>query len=364
MWSEERAWDWYRSVPFPRGTNFIGKDCANRRDMWQSWGREERLREAEREIALSEELGFNSVRVILDFDVYLQEPESFLSVLEEYLRIFARHRHTAMIVLAHEAELPRGPEEPFVPKPLGEQEYALGYHMGRRPLTPEEAAKSPYHWLERAELVRPFLQMVADVVTRYRDDPRVLCWNVYNEPGIVIGARSVPLLEKLFALIREIGPVQPLTADVWRGMKDGAPATAEERWALAHSDVVSFHSYARFPSFARTCEELQKAGRPMFCTEWLHRINHNDVDEVYPFLHYARIASYCWGFVLGKTQTNEPWDVLWEHYEKDRNVGYDFTKWQHDLFRPNFRPYDPREIELIRQYNTYADERDRREGRL
>jgi len=33
------------------------------------------------------------------------------------------------------------------------------------------------------------------------------------------------------------------------------------------------------------------------------------------------------------------------------------TKWQHDLFRPSLRPYDPREIELIKTYNKKADER-------
>ena len=33
----------------------------------------------------------------------------------------------------------------------------------------------------------------------------------------------------------------------------------------------------------------------------------------------------------------------------------DITKWQHDLFRPNLRPYNPAEIELIRRYSELAD---------
>ena len=36
---------------------------------------------------------------------------------------------------------------------------------------------------------------------------------------------------------------------------------------------------------------------------------------------------------------------------------FDVTKWQHDLFRPSGRPYDPREIKLIASYNKKADER-------
>ena len=55
---------------------------------------------------------------------------------------------------------------------------------------------------------------------------------------------------------------------------------------------------------------MKKIGRPLFCTEWLNRINHNDVKEIYPLFYLEGIACYCWGFVVGKTQTNEPWEVL------------------------------------------------------
>ena len=34
----------------------------------------------------------------------------------------------------------------------------------------------------------------------------------------------------------------------------------------------------------------------------------------------------------------------------------DFTKWFHDLYRPNHRPYDPNEIKLIKEFCRIADE--------
>ncbi len=364
QWSTEKAWAWYHSLPYLRGCNFIGSDCANRRDMWQSFRHEERLKTAERELALSERTGFNTVRLIMDFDVYLQEPEAYMSSLEDYIALCAKHRQYVMIVLTHEAELPRGMEDPFVPKALGEQKYALGYHQGRFPLSPEYAAKEPYHWLEREELAGPLLDMVSGIVRRYRNDGRVICWNVYNEPGIVIGRRAVPLLKKLFALVRSLEPSQPLTADIYRGTENGRPVSEEEAWSCANSDVISLHSYSPFPELVVLCEDLKQFGRPLLCTEWLNRISHNDVREIYPFFYYERIANYCWGFVVGKTQTNEPWDALWDQYcDPEKNVDYDFTKWQHDLFRPNLRPYDPKEVELIERFNRLSDERDRREGR-
>ena len=37
-------------------------------------------------------------------------------------------------------------------------------------------------------------------------------------------------------------------------------------------------------------------------------------------------------------------------------MDFDFTKWFHDLYRPSLHPYDPREVDLIKDYNRLADE--------
>ena len=50
---------------------------------------------------------------------------------------------------------------------------------------------------------------------------------------------------------------------------------------------------------------------------------------------------------------------MWNEYEQGIITNYDFTKWQHDLFRPNYKPYDPREIALIEKFNNLA----KKEGR-
>lgn len=362
-WTEEKAWEWYNSHRWLRGCNFIGSDCANRRDQWQSLGREERMKTAEREISLAERIGFNTVRLIMDFDVWLQEPESYMEILEQYISICAAHRQSVMIVLTSEAQLPRGDGE-FVPHKLGVQEYALGYHQGRLPLPAEEAKKQPYHPMERPELAKKYLSMMKQIVRKYACDSRVLCWNVYNEPGIVIGQRAIPLLDAVFDAVRSENPMQPLTADLWRGLApDGSFKTPEEARAVELSDVISFHSYTPFAKMVLQIENMKKLGRPLLCTEWLNRINHSDVGEIYPLFYLENIGCYCWGFVVGKTQTNEPWEALWkDYYNPEKHVDYDFTKWQHDLFRPNLRPYDPHELELIENYNKCADARDSARG--
>ena len=104
-------------------------------------------------------------------------------------------------------------------------------------------------------------------------------------------------------------------------------------------------------------KELKKLNRPIFMTEWLSRTSWSTVEDLYPLFYLENIACYCWGFVLGKTQTNEPWEDYWNHfYSGDPKAKYDFGRWMHDLFRPNYRPYIPEEIELIKRYNTLADQ--------
>ena len=77
-WTEQEAWEWQKKVGWLRGCNFIGSDCCNRIEMWQSYKNEEHMKVAEKELALCKEIGFNTVRLIIEFDVWLQERENFL----------------------------------------------------------------------------------------------------------------------------------------------------------------------------------------------------------------------------------------------------------------------------------------------
>ncbi len=356
-WTCEQANEWYARQGWLRGCNFIGSDCVNRLDMWQKHGAEQKLATAERELALCQKIGFNTVRLWANFDVYYAEPESYMEIFDKYIELCGKYGQKVMVVLAHEEDLPRG--DVFVPKKMGEQAYALGEHQGRIPMSEEEKAKEPKHYMEYPELREMYLEMVRRTVRKYAKDERVLCWNIYNEPGITIHERSMELLRVLFATVRAEDPIQPLTADIWRGIKNGDMRTAEEKLALELSDVISFHSYQAYHKLVAEIRFHQKQNRPIFLTEWLHRINHNDVHQVYPLLYITNVANYCWGFVLGKTQTHEPWPSMWEQWDRGEDHGYDFTKWQHDLFRPNLRPYDPREIVLIEKFNTLAKEEGR-----
>ncbi len=354
-WTKDEIDSWYNSLKWLRGSNFLPSNCVNRLDMWQSIGREEHLKTADLELKMCDELGFNTVRLWLNFDVYYKEPKEFMETLEQYIALSAKHHQSVMLVLAYEEDLPNG--DTFVPKELGAQKV---YHNHfNRDYDHEDAccAEGSFkHYMEYPELRPIFIDMVERVVRRYREDERILAWNIENEPGIAIGARAIPILEELFARVRALDPIQPLTADIWRGVNEtnGSFASEEEKAAYELSDFISFHSYSPYEWFLTGIHTLKKHyDRPIIVTEWLNRCNHNNVAEIYPLCMLENIGCYCWGFVAGGTCTTEPWEGMWK--EGSAPADFDFTKWQHDLYRINYRPYDPREIELIKRCNARAD---------
>ena len=110
----------------------------------------------------------------------------------------------------------------------------------------------------------------------------------------------------------------------------------------------------------KVLHQLKQLGRPLVNSEWLHRIRQCDVKDIFPLYFLEKVGCYCWGFVAGLYQTYEPWEGIWQMVENGTlPANYDLTKWQHDLMRPNLRPYDPREIAIIKEYCKLADETSR-----
>lgn len=356
QWTKEQAWKWYNSRPWIRGCNFMSSDCANRIDQWQEFGFEERFETTKREIELAESIGYNSFRLILEFEVWDRQHDGFMKRLDRYLAYMYDHGITAMLVLSNDCSVPKAFFKPAV---MGPQSYDLGYHGGRKN-SPHQGYENNERWNIRddPEIAKRYNEFVREIITTYAHDPRVIIWNIINEPGNARGTKSLEQMEKFFEIAWTISPDQPLCADVWSSDMRGARAsnTIEQR-ALELSDVISFHQYGGFDTMVGEIEQIKTLGRPALNTEWLHRIFHNNVENMYPLFYLEKIGSYNWGFVAGKYQTYEPWEGIWQTVANGGGKDYDLTKWQHDLFRPSLRPYDPKEIEIIKKYNEKADAR-------
>ena len=315
-WSRERAWEWYRAKPWIRGCNFMGSDCCNRIDQWQEYGFEERMQTADRELKLLAETGFNSIRIILEFIVWKQEHDGFMERLERYIATADRYGISCMIVFGNDCMPPR--EELMHRMHLGEQRVDWGYHGGRKVSQHGSFEGHGYSLLDDPVLAKEHEEWVREIVTKYKDDERILLWDVFNEPGnSKRGNLSFPQMKRFFEIIREINPIQPLTVAVWSGGRDLKALPEIEQWALEHSDVVSYHNYASYAENVEILAELKTLGRPILNTEWLARPMHNTVEEMFPLFFLERIGCFNWGFVAGKYQTYEPWNGIWDQYEKN-----------------------------------------------
>lgn len=354
-WSKEKVWEWYNQRPWIRGCNFMSSDCANRIDQWQEYGFEQRFETTKRELALAAETGFNSIRIIPELIVWEKEHDGFMERFERYLEEAHKNGISCMVVLGNDCMPPK--EEALKRMHFGEQKVDWGYHGGRKVSQHGVFDGAGYSLLDEPEHVEKYYEFVREIVKTYKDDERIIIWDVFNEPGnSKRGSMSLPHVKKGFQIIREIDPIQPLTVGLWTCVKDVDKLPEIEKFGLDHSDIVSYHNYGPYADNIEIINHLKKLGRPIVNTEWLGRCVGNTVQEMFPLFFLEKIGCYNWGFVAGKYQTYEPWTGMWDNYYQDpEHHSWDFEKWLHDLYRPSLNPYNPNEIKLIKKFCELAD---------
>ena len=358
VWSPAQAREWYDRMPWLRGANYLPADCPNRIAFWQELEFEKHLETMDREMALMQTIGYNSIRVILEFIVWEQQHDGFLKRFERVVSTAAKYGVSLMVCFGNDCTVPR--DEKYRAPELGPQPCDWGYH-GARKNSPHSGYKNAVGYnpvLDEPETAERFYAMVREMVGLYAADPRIVVWDLFNEPGNGNrGDVSLPHVKRIFEEARKAAPMQPLTSGIWHSL---GTETAAEHAALELSDVISYHNYGGYAYNVEELCKLRKLGRPLLNTEWLHRIFGNTVQELFPLFFLEKVGCWNWGLVAGLSQTYEPWDSIWNAYEPGKPCGYDFTKWQHDLFRPSLRPYDPKEIEIIKRFTALAAEQEGR----
>ena len=193
---------------------------------------------------------------------------------------------------------------------------------------------------------------VTGIVRAYRSDPRILGWDVWNEPDNGWGAYATTeapdklahverLLPKAFAWARAAAPMQPLTSALWAG--DFADPSPIQRLQLELSDVLSFHNYEEPASFLARINSLRPHARPNLCTEYMARQQGSTLAAILPLAERERVAAIHWGLVAGRTQTWLPWDSWQNPY-----VAAPPAVWCHDLLLADGSPYRADEAALLR----------------
>ncbi len=355
VWSKEKAWNWYNNMPWIRGANFMCSQSANRIDEWQDYEFDTRFEITKKELQLLKETGFNTIRIILEFIVWHKEHDKFMDKLERYLSLANENGVKCIIVFGNDC-MPPTKEELEARIALGKQTFDVGYHGGRK-VSQHGTFKSIGVSLLDDETLSPLhYEWVREIILKYKNDSRVLMWDLFNEPGNSNRKDlSLPHLKKFFEIAREINPIQPLTSGVWSNLTNLKRLSKIEKFALKNSDIITYHDYSDFETSVLILKNLKTFNRPIINTEWLARNMGNTVFNMFPLFFLERVGCVNWGFVAGKYQTFEPWNSVWDNYEKNPKINFDFTKWFHDLYRPSYRPYDPKEIELIKKFSSLAD---------
>lgn len=267
----------------------------------------------------------NTVRTYLHDLVWQADPVGFKERLDQFLDIAAKHGIRPMLVFFDDCWNP-DPKVGKQPDPVP------GVHNSRWMQSPgPDVVNDPAQWGRLEAYVK-------DVVGSFREDERILIWDVYNEPGNTDqGTRSLPLLAKAFEWARATEPVQPLTSAVW-GILEDRPAI--HAYLTESSDIISLHHYQDLESLKAKVESLKQYGRPIISSEWLAR-GRSNVAEQLPYYHAERIGAYNWGLVAGKTNTIYRWGTRQDAPEPEL--------WHHDLLRKDGTPFDPAEAALFRE---------------
>jgi len=343
-WSADRANRWYQAQGWLVGANFITSSAINQLEMFQPGTYDPRR--IDTELGWARSAGLNSVRVFLHDQLWAQDARGFLLRLAQFVNIAARHRIKPLFVFFDSCWDPfpkLGPQR--APRP--------GVHNSGWVQSPgaEHLCDPGY-----TRILRDY---VTGVLTQFRNDDRVLGWDLWNEPDNPARVyskverkdkqeRVAELLPQVFLWARSVDPSQPLTSGVWRG-DWGEPAGRSPISAmqLDNADVITFHSYAEPAAFESRITELAPLGRPIICTEYMARPQGSTVEGILPVAKRHNVGAINWGFVAGKTQTYFPWDS-WDHpYTAIPDV------WFHDLLRPDGHPFQDSEIQTIRTLSGY-----------
>ena len=342
-WSPDRANNWYQAQGWPVGANFITSTAINQLEMFQPGTYDPRRIDIE--LGWARLHGLNTVRVFLHDQLWAQDSRGFQARLAQFVGIASRHRIKPLFVLFDSCwdPLPRlGPQHAPTP----------GVHNSGWVQSPGAER------IDDRRYTRTLQGYVTSVLTQFRNDDRVLGWDLWNEPDNPANQyrtversdkleRVADLLPQVFSWARAVDPSQPLTSGVWNGeWEDPASRSAIENIQLTNSDVITFHCYAEPASFESRVAELAPQGRPILCTEYMARTMGSTIGGILPIAKRHKVGAINWGLVAGKTQTYFPWDS-WDHpYPAVPKV------WFHDLLRPDGRAFQDNESQLIRSLST------------
>ena len=321
IWTKQQANDWYKKQGWLVGADFLPSTAINQLEMWQA----ETFDSAtiDRELGWAHNIGMNVMRVYLHDLAWQEDPEGFKNRMNRYLAISTKNQIKTLFTIFDDCWNP----DPVIGK---QPDPKPGIHNSGWVRSPSKAVHddaTQWTYLEK---------YVKDVLTAFRNDDRVLMWDLYNEPGnSSYNETSMPLLKKVFEWAWAVRPSQPLTAATWYDNKDF------NTFQLANSDIITIHNYNDADNLEKELKEKAKLGRPIVCSEYMARPRNSRFQTHLPIFKKYNVGAINWGLVSGKSNTIYQWS-------KPIPDGSEPELWFHDIFRKDGTPYDKKETDFIK----------------
>ena len=327
-WTIEKAESWYNGNQWIVGANFVPSTEINQLEMWQ----EDTFDYAtiNRELKYAQDIGFNTMRVYLHSLAYKEDPKGLKKRVNKYLEAANLHNIKTIFVIFDDV-WDKSPKIGKQPDPK------VGTHNSGWVQDPGDPASRELKNFPQLEIY------VKDIIGTFKDDKRILMWDLYNEPGNSDKfSASVPLLKKVFVWAREVNPSQPLTAGIWQWSKKFQELNSIQ---ALNSDIITYHHYGEPKDHEIVLNLLKTHGRPMICTEYMARTRNSRFSNILPLLKSENIGAINWGLVAGKSNTIYEWD-------KPISTGEEPVEWFHDVFRKDGSPYKQDEVDLIKKLTS------------
>ncbi|OYX27766.1 MAG: 1,4-beta-xylanase [Flavobacteriales bacterium 32-35-8] len=322
IWTIQQAESWSKINGWLRGSNFNPSTAINQLEMWQAETFDPVT--IDRELGWAEDIGMNCMRVYLHHLAWEVDREGFKKRMDKYLEIADNHGIKTIFVFFDDCWNPtyQAGKQPD-PKP--------GVHNSGWVRDPGDLI------FEKPELTELLEEYVKDVLVTFKNDQRIVIWDLYNEPGNNnLGNRSLPLLKNVFEWAWEVRPSQPISAGVWR--KD---LTELNKFQVENSDIITYHNYRDPEIHKEAIDSLRKYNRPLVCTEYMARRNNSLFQNIMPILAKENVGAINWGLVAGKSNTKYAWD-------EPIPAGGEPELWFHEIFHPDGTPYKQEEVDLIK----------------
>ncbi|MGM9512033.1 glycoside hydrolase family 2 TIM barrel-domain containing protein [Larkinella sp. GY13] len=324
IWTPEKANAWYQKQGWIRGCNFQPSSAINQLEMFQAATFDPQT--LDRELGWAEGLGLNAMRVYLHHVAWTSDQAGFKKRLDQYLGISQKHGIKTILVFFDDCWNDEyHPGKQPEPKP--------GIHNSgwvRDPGTMIHTHPDSLAMLER---------YVKDVMTTFKNDERILLWDLYNEPGNnQYFSKSLPLLKAVFSWARAVDPSQPVSAGLWNWDEK---FNELNQFQLENSDVITYHHYKYIDDHKKRIADLRQHKRPLICTEYMARSNGSLFQTIMPLLKQENIGAVNWGFVAGKTNTIYAWRMPMPD-------GKEPELWFHDILRKDGTPFSAEEVKTIK----------------